>query len=360
MSGWRFFLAVATALGCTLVPAWALADARERTIELIISGPATDGGAAEAAAMEGSVRELLGRLQVSVGAAGSSPHALARVQVDLSSPLEIVLLVSDPSTGRMLERRSVPRDASSAVIREEVAHAVQSAVAAELLVDADRPAEAPPTEPPVEPTLAFPPHDMPARPSAARPWAALDVIALVGVGAESRGSGPVPRAGGGFALASRRGLRPTLTLAVADAASFDSRDFVVVAHASSLSTRAVGGVDVVRTPGFALGVGVGGGADVLKVEPSSPVLPASRLGPSTTRVDPIVAGVVTAHFAVSRGVAFTVTADADVDLVSRHYVVDFGDRRETLFDPWRVRPALLAGFTFTALGEGIFEAGPVR
>jgi hypothetical protein len=46
----------------------------------------------------------------------------------------------------------------------------------------------------------------------------------------------------------------------------------------------------------------------------------------------------------------------DYDLAPSHYVVVAGTAVDPVLAPWTVRPTLLAGFTFTALGRGAFAA----
>jgi hypothetical protein len=120
-------------------------------------------------------------------------------------------------------------------------------------------------------------------------------------------------------------------------------------------------IEVLRTSRLALGVAGGAGVDLLTVVPSGgDMIAQSTLGPSTTRADPILSAAVTGHVAIAQGVAFTVTALCDFDLANRRYVELDGTEPEPVFVPWQVRPMLLAGFTFTALGEGLFAARGAR
>jgi hypothetical protein len=121
--------------------------------------------------------------------------------------------------------------------------------------------------------------------------------------------------------------------------------------------RAVPAIELFRHSRFSIDTGAGAGVDILTVEPASNTLLTSALAAPTTRADPIVCAAVTVGFAIASDVALTLTATADVDLASRRYV--FADRgQETdILAPWRLRPTLLAGLSFTALGRPQFEPG---
>jgi hypothetical protein len=137
---------------------------------------------------------------------------------------------------------------------------------------------------------------------------------------------------------------------------FQSDASLVGSYSNLVSLRATPAIEVVHASWFALDVGAGGGIDRLSVQPKSAILPTSNLGPFTSRVDPIVTGVVTARAALASSVVFLFAIDVDVDLVSRRYVFDQGASQIDVFDPWRVRPTIFAGLAFTALGEGLFAS----
>jgi hypothetical protein len=128
----------------------------------------------------------------------------------------------------------------------------------------------------------------------------------------------------------------------------------VTGHVSAFALRALGGVDLVRTPWLELAGGGGGGVDVLWASPSSAVLPPSVLGGDATRADPVVTAFAAAHVRLVPSVVLTVMALGDVDLEPSRFVVQNGSTADPLLAPWRVRPTLLAGFTFTALGQPAF------
>jgi hypothetical protein len=362
---------LAALLAATLVATGARAQESppptvDGTVVLRIAGP-------DDPALRDSVRELLARLHLALAGAaadadgGAAKPAVARVEIDLSSPSDAVLLVSD-GKGEVRFRRTVPRDASAAIVREEIAHAVQSAVESEVLAARERPAPAPPpASPPAgtpPPPLAPPPNEsakeQPAPLARGTPFG-LELTTLAGAGPIADGSGPVARVGlGAIASATRTALRPSLGVSVLYAVPFDSDTAEVTSHTSLLSARGLAAIELFRGRWLAANLGVGAGFDTMTVTPRSPNLPSSNLYPTTTRTDAILSAMATAHAALFPGVVFLVSAGADVDLASRRYVLAQGSAETDVLAPWRVRPMVLAGFGFTAFGDGHFGGGGVR
>jgi hypothetical protein len=355
-----------------------------RVVEVLIAGGGTD-----AAPLEDTVRELLGRLTLvmesqTVGhvdpdeasfRSTSRPSLLARVGVDLRAKDVAVVTVVDGRTGDVTLRRTVRRDGPPAVVREELAHVVQAAVDPMLLAERDRAAAPPPPPPPTPPPAPPPPEPVaapvptPAPPAeappardtaqpsadASRSALALDLSTMAGVGSYASGAGAIARAGGGAALVWRRGLRPSVGLAAHYVFPFETGSDVALARVGVASFRGAAAIEVFGSTSFAIDVAAGGGLDLLRVEPRSNVLPADRLGPSTSRVDPIGSASVTGHLAIGAGTALSLMLAADVDLTSRRWVIE-GARREEAFAPSRVRPMAMLGFTFTPFGDGRFAA----
>ena len=145
-------------------------------------------GGDDADTLLGSIRELLGRLGL-----GVDPHVVAvapplqppqptaglSVWVDLASRYEAVTIVRN---GRSEVRRTIPRDSSPAIVREEIGEAVRSGVEAELQADAARNAPPPPA-PSAPPAPAPPPvagpEKLPPPPTSPR-WFALDLTVFGG------------------------------------------------------------------------------------------------------------------------------------------------------------------------------------
>lgn len=313
-------------------------------------------------AFEGAIRELLLRLHVQMNTVNVGPESvLARVQIDLTSPSQATVLVTDGRTGEVRAHRLIPRDTSSSIMREEIAHAVQSAVESALIVE-ERAAPPPPVPaplpppppPPVVMVPVAPPREAAPRPSAPRAGFALDLIALAGAGPVAPGVNPVVRIGGGLIASSRGALRPSLAVTAFDAVPFESQAGLVGSLAHLVSVRAVPSIELLHASWLALDVGAGGGVNVLTVQPQSTIVPLSILNPSTSRADAILTAAVTARAALASSVVFVVSVNADYNLAARHYVVNDGASRVTVFDPARVRPAAFAGLAFTALGDGLF------
>jgi hypothetical protein len=151
-------------------------------------------------------------------------------------------------------------------------------------------------------------------------------------------------------------VRPSIGLAAHYVFPFETGSEVALAHVGVASFRGAAGLEVYGSSVFALDVGAGGGIDVLRVEPRSNALPADRLGDSTGRIDPIATASITGHLAIGAGTALSLMLAADVDLASRHWVVEGAGPPMDAFAPSRVRPLALIGFTFTAAGDARFAA----
>jgi len=352
-------------------------QAPRRTVDLLIrSAPAED-----TRPLEDTIRELLARLQITVvnraasGRAANPSSLLATVDVDLVPADEARVIVRSASGSTVLDR-TIPRDANLAITREQIASAVRGATEAEILVDEDRVAgRAPPVvEPPPEPTRTPPPPpaapaivetiappkaEAPPTPPPSTPSTlALDLATFAGAGVFSSDSNPVARVGGGVAVASRRGLRPSFALAALYAFPFEGGDDdgTLTARATIVSLRALPALQLVHRARWGIDFGAGGGIDVLSVDPASTVLPSSAFPETTTtRVNPILTGAITGRVALASDVVLTLTAMTDVDLAARRYVFDNRGSRADILVPWDVRPTLLAGLSFTAFGEGGFR-----
>lgn len=352
----------------------ALADEPARTshvarhvVELSVTGVQDD-----VAVLDATIRELLGRLQLVVtrGPALDGSTVLARVKVEMTSVGAARVEVVDARDGHVVMQRIVPKEGSASITREAIAHAVQSAVEAQLL-DAETPAaelpapEPAPPEPvpplapppaPLEQTTPEPPKDVVLEKPASRSTMALDVATFGGLGPVAHGSGIVPRVGAGVTLASRSGLRPSLTLLGAYALPFQNDTTFVSSRTSFVSIRALPSLQLLGFSQLAIDFSAGGGFDVLSVQPISTVLPASALGDSSSRIDPMLTSMITARIGIVPGVVLLASAGVDVDLSTRAYVVDFGGTRTDVLSPWRVRPVIVIGFAFTAFGSAAFSA----
>ncbi len=339
-------------------------------------------GGNEANPLMDSVRELFGRLGLAV-----NPHILATpdeapdagpsstglsVRIDLASRYEAVIIVRN----NLVEvRRTISRDASPTIVREEIADAVRSVVEAQFLPDESRqtasaaPVAAPVVaSPPEPPPPAAPPTAETLAPQAPGkgPWFALDLTVLAGGGPIDSDSTFVAHVGGGLVFGSRRGRRPSLTLTATYLVPFENsfaNSFASVAsHTSVWSLRAVPAIEVAHASWIALDVGAGGGVDIVSlaaVQSSAPSM--TKIGAVGTQVDPILTALAKVDVDLAPGVAFSLVVGSDFDFIRPVlYVVNTpGNNQGDLLAPWHVRPMAMAGFTFTALGTGLFATrGP--
>ena len=328
-----------------------------RTVEVTIIA-----GGDDADPLLATIRELLGRLGlgvnphlVAVGSPGSedgaTPAGLS-VSIDLASRYEARTIVRRGSTE---VRRTIARDSSPAIVREEIGEAVRSGVEAQLLSDAATTAN-----PPV--AVTPPPAPAPVAAETGTPlavsdhWFALDLTIFAGGGPVASNSAVVPRIGGGAVIGLRRRLRPSLTVTAAYFVPFSTPLSGVTMETTFVSLRAVPAIEIVHTSWLGVNVGVGGGVDVISVNPSVATGSTGiNLTPPASRVDPIVTALATAYMALAPGVAFTVVVGTDVDFVPPEYQVR-GAQGGEILTPWRVQPLALAGFTFTAVGKELFAA----
>jgi hypothetical protein len=336
-------------------------NAAPRTVDVaILSGDGDEGPLTE------TIREALGRLGVTMNAhaageeepdAGTTPTGI-RVRIDLASRYEAVVILRN---GRTSIRRTVSRDASAAIVREEIGDAVRSVVESQLLSD-EAQQDAPP--PPVataspQPSAAAPPVAEAPTPAPAERSFALDLATLAGLGPIAASSGLVARVGGGVVLASRRGVRPSLILAAAYLFPFEESMIpsVTSSRTNIVSLRAVPAIEVLHASWIALDVGAGGGVDSFSVHAigESATVTADA---HPTKFDPILTGLATAQVDLAPGVTFMILLGCDVDLESVHYDAAYaaGSGELDVLVPWHFRPLAQAGFTFTAVGPALFAS----
>jgi hypothetical protein len=324
-------------------------------------------GGEEADPLLDTVRELFGRLGLGVSGhlvanpeqaqdAGPRSPGLS-VQIDLASRYDALIVVRSDRTE---VRRTISRDASPAIVREVIADAVRSAVESQLLSDEARATATPaPIASNTPPPVPAPPVLEAPAPKADDRWFALDLTTLAGAEAIASGELARPRVGGGVVLGSRRGRRPSVTVTGSYLAPFTSSlppNGSVTSSTDMVSFRAVAAIEVLHTSSVALHVGAGGGVDAITLRPTTqpePPLKITNEG-NQTNVDPILTAQATVDVGLTPGVAFTVTAGSDFDLRALRYVVEDQGPDQPLLVPNQVRPFALGGFTFTAVGAGLF------
>jgi len=268
-------------------------------------------------------------------------------------------------------QRDFARTGSAAVVREEIAHAIQSAIAASLVVDEEAKRAPPPPEPkPEEPSQADPPPSPPAiaplppsraaeTPATAAPPGrsplSFEVATFAAAGPIAQSSGVAPRVGGSLAITHGSSWRPAFAISGAYAPPFETGTEFVRTRVSFAALRAMPTIELARFSSIALDLGVGGGADIVNVAPSSDTLPRSVLAPPATNVDILAASMLKLEVAVVSSVVFFASGGLEIDLYTRPYVIRRGNDTENVFVPWRVRPSLALGFAFAAFGSSRFE-----
>ena len=231
-------------------------------------------GGEEADPLMDTVRELFGRLGLTVSGhlvanpeqaqdAGPRSPGLS-VQIDLASRYEALIVVRSDRTE---VRRTISRDASPSIVREEIADAVRSAVESQLLSDEARAAPPPaPIAANTPPPLRAPPVLEAPAPSADDRWFALDLTTLAGAAYVAPGPAVSARVGGGVVLGSRRGRRPSVAVTASYLLPFPSSlppNGNVTSSTYMVSFRAVPAIEVLHTSSIALHVGAGGGMDAI-------------------------------------------------------------------------------------------------
>jgi hypothetical protein len=324
-----------------------LGSAQARAEDYLVAHLKLDGPSEERADLEASLRELLGRLRVSVEA-GDGP-AVARIAITLGPRVCTVSILD--RQGTQVVSRQVPRLASAPVTLEAVATVVHSAV--EELADQARapaPVAAPPTSQP--PLVAL---VQPEASSAARP-AAVELGAFI-TGRAFGATAPLVL-GGGLGAALRLGSvgpwTPRLGLAASWSGPFEGGGgsaWMQIA-VQTVSLRLLGSARLALTPTFSLEGGVGAGADLFVIEGRrTGSLPPGSFDTQRLEASPMLAAQVGVRATITRTTTLTATVGADLDLMPRRYVTLVQGVRDVLFETWSVRPAAQLGFSFD-LGAG--------
>jgi hypothetical protein len=328
-------------------PAASASEAPRRVVALD-----TRGAFEQSAVLEESLRELLGRLGLVLDARGSVPRdeVLALVLVEFDDEGAQVTVRRGRTAIESASKR-VEREGSTAVFREALAHVVLGTVEPLAEEERDRPPPPPAPMPEGERPAPPPAQPVPHPPEAPNPWGFG--VAAEG-GASSLGS-PAGAVGalGGFLTLSRR---TSSGLGVALEGRYQLPTTVespfVDARVSSGAFRLMPRVEIASFDRFSIELGGGAGIDILSVTPSSETLPASRLGKSTTRVDPVASAELIGRFGVAPNIDIALHLAADLDFATRRWVLDSGGAKSSFFGPAHVRPFVALGIDFGVLGTG--------
>jgi hypothetical protein len=334
--------------------------APRRVVRLVIAGDDAEA----AGALEASVRELVARLDLTVEAsraerldldapalAETTGGELATAWVDMRATRATTAIV-DGRTGRVVARRSLERDRSTAIVVEELAHIIHASV--EELADVERHRPPTPAPAPPRPQPEPPVRTDPARVANGPPRWGLDGGGFFAGRAFGTGAEAVVGGGGlvGAAL-GRAGFRPALWLIGTYHVAFDIRGQRVDVHAKAAAIRIAPTLRLFGGEKWLVEAGPEGGFDVMWTTPraNSTGLPTGRLGEESTDVSPVMGAIVAAHLSVGTSADLLLAFSTDIDLSPHRFVVTEGAEIEPLFVPWRIRPALLLGFTFNLAGS---------
>lgn len=386
-AGALLLLALATTFDGLTVARTGLAQALPQDVaDVVIAG--TD---AEASAILAAVRAPLADLGLRVRASRAADlpgpadgpldlGARARVWIDARPVDRVDVVVAVPSGDRPRSvARSVARGDSRSIVAEEVAYVVRATLESLLAEPAPAAALPPPSAlaPPVAPSQLPSPSPSPVTPiappdvepspqaplpdrptgSAAHPNRrsafGLDAAAF----GTARAIGAAPAIGAGGALEAApwgRVWRPALWLGGAYNAPFETRSPLVTLQTSLVSLRALADLELLRAGSLRVNAGAGGGIDVFHAVPLPAGSPFVTLGPTTTRVDPILAGRVLAAVHVEGGPSFLFAVDLDYDAQSHRYQASqaAGGPPTAVLDPWRVRPGGEVGLSIPLFGGG--------
>ena len=353
-----FWIAVVLALA----PPSAGADARvSKPVHVRIA--ATD---AERAQLERVLIELMQRLSVElVVAEGPAPRAaasasetyVARAFIDLRGSSEAVLYVHDPARDRVLERRVARAPGGEELVREELGHMLLATVEAllagaevgspraELPEAASQVAPAPaPEDAPALATAAEPRAAVePARESSMRSWrlraAILYEIAALGHGPDVT-HGPVVAAD----LRSPWPLQVGLLLSAQYRFAFEIEPDPIGMHSRVLALRALPAIAVALGRAFDLRIGLGGGADVTRLEPRTAGDDRFQTARRRTLALAVGRALVGVEARVAAALSLWAALAVDVDLDRSEYVLERDDGSEVAVTaPWRLRPAVWLG-----------------
>lgn len=293
-------------------------------------------------ALEASLREMLGRLDVNLDASagdGGVP-ALAVIDVDFSSGQ---IVVDSPSRAVTI-RRALPAAEAGDVVTETAATLIAASIDVLLHTDPPRapfrvaPAEAPKVEAP-------PP----------RPLSAVGLDLGVGLGARLLGGSAFVDFGGSVhaLLSVPLGSQlPGVLAAVTFQPGFDLTGEMVSLRGSLLSARLYVQAELLRGQLGRLEAGAGGGLDRFAFTPLQ--REGELLRPTGERVAlaPIVSGLLTWRLPVGESVHLFTTLMVDGDLRAAPPMPRAGqagppDQNDPR--PWTVRPMLQIGVSFAPL-----------
>ncbi|HET7538493.1 MAG TPA: hypothetical protein VFK05_01430 [Polyangiaceae bacterium] len=313
-----------------------------------------------------AIQDLCSRSNVAVvvrDAAGAdeallaTSHApgLADAYVDLRADTPPRVVVVDGESRQDLERRTLPEGVSLEISIETMAHVVCAAVESSLAARAAAAPKVVPPKAPAPPAPPEPPKEVAEAPAERARWHTRASLFASGAnfGAGIRGGG-----GAEFGLSYGRArwrfgaLLGVLGYPAADIESADGlADFALVGG------RAIPLLEWQAARPLTVFAGVGVGVDWIKVSGELP--PPGAVSSPTEKVwEPLASGVIGLRLTLGRGLSAFLALDTDVALVHHRYVIETEGGTKPFFEPSRVRPMGLAGFSLALDGGG--EASGAR
>ncbi|MGH7435360.1 MAG: hypothetical protein ACRENE_06775 [Polyangiaceae bacterium] len=328
------------------------------------------GGADEASSLADTLRELAARLglglQTGTGgaAAGVGEGERARVRVtETADRADIEMAeVRDGRLGPSMAR-TLPKNESSAIETEQIAHVVYSALESMVATDSEEAGEAAPEHAPAPLSPPSPVVDR-SRSSSVQIPVSLSAIAFASGRGVASGTGPVFGAGGTVALAAWHDVgRPALWVSGTYNTPFDEHTPNVAVDTTVTSVRGGASVAAFVTRRLGVDVGLGAGADVFHTTQTTSDR-SVELSPTANLVDPIVTARALVGLRLASWAHLVVGVDVDYDFGLHHYVTaaTLGAAGATsaqpvaVYEPWPVRPSLLVGLCVPIVdGRGCTE-----
>jgi hypothetical protein len=357
---------------------WAAADTSVGDrIDVVV-----DGSQEDVQALTDALREPLQRLGLTVSSSGAgeddagsrlAAQPRARVWIDARGQDYIEIVVGIGSTDARRARRSVPRTEPGPVVVDQVAYVVRATLESLLSkpqnsVDASPglPPEATRLPPAPVVTMALPTgsdagsaiENVPPRSRAIESDAlGFDIAAFATGRGFAKGASAVLGSGASVDLSfwGRQLFRPRLSVAASFDGTFESSGPVVNLRVSVWSMRLVPTLALLRWRSLRLDAGIGGGMDGFNASPApapGAPFPVASFNVATF-VDPVVSGQVVLWLSPTDTASVLIGGYLDYDVAPPRYVtVDGSGQPTTAWEPWRWRPAVLAGLCIPLAGAG--------
>jgi len=357
------------ALVMMLITSAAYGAPTKRYITAVMVGPERESGELEKVFVE-----LLGRLNVTLAAVradafdvrtvvtpkGQSDEALlARVWIDLRSSREASLYLADRAWERVLIRTVPVQSTDDEVAREQLGHILQAA--AETLLAGGlvgRPRDevqkelgvAPPPPPPPAP-LPKPPPAPPKQEPPPEPEASIAPTLWLGAGWELWAFSTPERVTHGPYLRTELEFldgpwRPGGAVSVAYHLPIVTSDQPIDVRIDALAIRLRAQLARVLLPELHLRAALGGGIDLVHLDPRSEIVSAEPSPQRWTRV-PVMGTSLGIRWLAIPSLAVETALGLEVTLIDTRYIITVRDQKRLALDPWTVRPGATLGLAWS-------------